>query len=47
VLLTGHELWGAYQQVPALMTYDLLRRPPLEGVSALPLRWDGLAMAGA
>lgn len=47
LLLTGHELWGAYEQVPALMTYDLLRRPPLEGVSALPLRWDGLAMAGA
>lgn len=45
VLLTGHELWGAYEQVPALMVYDLLRRPPLEGVSALAARWDGSALA--
>jgi uncharacterized protein (TIGR02680 family) len=45
VMLTGHELWGAYEQVPALMVYDLLRHPPLEGVSAFPVRWDGAAMA--
>jgi len=45
VVLTGHELWGAYEQVPALMVYDLLRRPPLEGVSAFAVRWDGAAMA--
>jgi hypothetical protein len=47
ILLTGHELWGAYGQVPALMVYDLLRHPPLEGVSALAARWDGVAMAEA
>lgn len=45
VLLTGHELWGAYEQVPSLMVYDLLRHPPMEGVSAFALRWDGAAMA--
>lgn len=45
VVLTGHELWGAYEQVPALMVYDLLRNPPLEGVSAFAIRWDGAAMA--
>jgi uncharacterized protein (TIGR02680 family) len=45
ILLTGHELWGAYEQVPALMAYDLLRQPPLEGVSAFAVRWDGAAMA--
>jgi len=45
IVLTGHELWGAYQQVPALMAYDLLRQPPLEGVSAFAVRWDGAAMA--
>ncbi|MHB8219872.1 MAG: TIGR02680 family protein [Acidimicrobiales bacterium] len=44
ILLTGHELWGAYEQVPALMAYDLLRQPPLEGVSAFAVRWDGAAM---
>jgi uncharacterized protein (TIGR02680 family) len=47
ILLTGHELWGAYEQVPALMVYDLLRHPPLEGVSALAARWDGAVMAEA
>ena len=45
VVLTGHELWGAYEQVPAIMVYDLLRHPPLEGVSAFAIRWDGVAMA--
>jgi uncharacterized protein (TIGR02680 family) len=47
MVLTGHELWGAYEQVPALMVYDLLRHPPLEGVSALAARWDGTVMAEA
>jgi hypothetical protein len=41
VIMTGHELWGAYEEVPAVAVYDLLRRPPAEGVSALALRWDG------
>lgn len=45
IVLTGHELWGAYQQVPALMVYDLLRQPPLEGVSAFAVSWDGATMA--
>jgi uncharacterized protein (TIGR02680 family) len=45
VLLTGHELWGAYEQVPTLMVYDLLRHPPLEGVSAFAVQWDGATMA--
>lgn len=41
VIMTGHELWGAYEEVPAVAVYDLLRRPPAEGVSALGMRWDG------
>ena len=41
VIMTGHELWGAYEQVPGVMIYDLLRRPPAEGVSSMPMRWDG------
>ncbi|MBI2710276.1 MAG: hypothetical protein HYX34_11365 [Actinobacteria bacterium] len=45
VIMTGHELWGAYAEVPAVAVYDLLRRPPAEGVSALGLRWDGHALA--
>lgn len=47
VVLTGHELWGAYDEVPELMVYDLLRQPPLEGVSAFAIRWDGATMAEA
>jgi uncharacterized protein (TIGR02680 family) len=47
VLLTGHELWGAYDEVPELMVYDLLRQPPLEGVSAFAVRWDGATMVEA
>ncbi|MDQ2826201.1 MAG: hypothetical protein M3Y04_04465, partial [Actinomycetota bacterium] len=41
VILTGHELWGAYAEVPAIAVHDLLRRPPAEGVSVFSLRWDG------
>ena len=41
VILTGHELWGAYGEVPSVAVLDLLRRPPAEGVSVVSLRWDG------
>jgi len=44
VIMTGHELWGAYEKVPGVMIYDLLRRPPAEGVSSMPMRWDGGAL---
>ncbi len=47
IVLTGHELWGTWQDVPAVAVYDLLRRPPAEGVSTVRLVWhgDGLAQA--
>lgn len=41
VILTGHELWGAYAEVPSIAVHDLLRRPPAEGVSVLSLHWNG------
>jgi uncharacterized protein (TIGR02680 family) len=44
VILTGHELWGAYAEVPSIAVHDLLRRPPAEGVSVFSLRWDGAAL---
>ncbi len=47
VIMTGHELWGAYEEVPAVAVYDLLRRPPVEGVSALAMRWDGARLLDA
>ncbi len=45
VIMTGHELWGAYAEVPAVAGHDLLRRPPEEGVSVVSLRWDGGTMS--
>jgi uncharacterized protein (TIGR02680 family) len=45
VFLTGHELWGAYAEVPQIAVHDLLRRPPAEGVSVFSLRWDGAELA--
>lgn len=39
VLLTSHEFWGAYAEVPELIVYDLMRRPPAMGVSAQQFTW--------
>jgi uncharacterized protein (TIGR02680 family) len=47
VVMTGHELWGDYAEVPSVMVYDLLRRPPAEGVSVLAFRWDGAGLTAA
>ena len=44
VIMTGHELWGAYSEVPAVAVHDLLRRPPAEGVNVLSMRWDGRSL---
>jgi hypothetical protein len=40
VLLTSHEFWGFYAQVPNLVLYDLTRRPPTPGVFAQRLEWS-------
>lgn len=39
VLLTSHEFWGFYETVPALVLYDLIRRPPTPGVYAQRFDW--------
>ena len=39
VVLTSHEFWGFYDTVPALVLYDLTRRPPLPGVHAQRFDW--------
>lgn len=44
LIMTGHELWGAYSEVPAVAVHDLLRRPPAEGVNVLSMRWDGTTL---
>ncbi len=40
VILTSHEFWGFYDTVPALVLYDLVRRPPTPGVYAQRLDWS-------
>lgn len=39
VILTSHEFWGFYDTVPALVLYDLIRRPPTPGVYAQRFDW--------
>jgi hypothetical protein len=39
VLLTSHEFWGTYPEVPQIVVYDLMRRPPSPGVSAQQFTW--------
>jgi uncharacterized protein (TIGR02680 family) len=40
VILTSHEFWGFYDTVPALVLYDLVRRPPTPGVYAQRFDWS-------
>lgn len=40
VILTSHEFWGFYDQVPNLVLYDLTRKPPTPGVFAQRLAWS-------
>lgn len=48
VILTSHEFWGFYDTVPALVLYDLVRRPPTPGVYAQRFDWvaDTTSTAG-
>ena len=39
VIVTSHEFWGFYDTVPALVLYDLIRRPPTPGVFAQRFDW--------
>ncbi len=40
VILTSHEFWGFYEQVPNLVLYDLTRKPPDPGVFAQRFDWN-------
>lgn len=40
VILTSHEFWGFYGQVPGLVLYDLNRKPPVPGVYAQRFEWN-------
>lgn len=40
-LLTNHEEWGCYREVPGLAVYHLERRPGHRGVAAIRFVWNG------
>jgi uncharacterized protein (TIGR02680 family) len=40
-MMTSHDEWGCYEELPGVATYQLARDPNLEGVSALRFLWNG------
>lgn len=43
-LMTSHDEWGCYSELPGVATYQLYRDPALEGVAALRFVWNGQAL---
>ena len=41
-LLTNHEEWGDYREVPGLAVYHLERAPGRRGVAAIRFVWNGV-----
>jgi len=40
-MMTSHDEWGCYEELPGVATYQLYRDPELEGVAAVRFVWDG------
>ena len=40
-MMTSHDEWGCYEELPGLATYQLYRDPDFEGVEAVRFVWDG------
>ncbi|HEX6865106.1 MAG TPA: TIGR02680 family protein, partial [Thermoanaerobaculia bacterium] len=40
-LMTSHDEWGCYEELPGVATYQLYRDPALEGVAAVRTVWTG------
>lgn len=40
-MMTSHDEWGCYEELPGLATYQLYRDPEFEGVAAVRFVWDG------
>lgn len=40
-MMTSHDEWGCYEELPGLATYQLYRDPEIEGVAAVRFVWDG------
>ena len=40
-MMTSHDEWGCYEELPGVATYQLYRDPALEGVAAVRTVWTG------
>jgi uncharacterized protein (TIGR02680 family) len=40
-LMTSHDEWGCYEELPGVATYQLFRESGLEGVAAVRFVWNG------
>lgn len=40
-MMTSHDEWGCYEELPGLATYQLYRDPELDGVATVRFVWDG------
>lgn len=40
-MMTSHDEWGCYEELPGVATYQLYRDPLLGGVAAIRFVWDG------
>ncbi|HKV09807.1 MAG TPA: TIGR02680 family protein, partial [Thermoanaerobaculia bacterium] len=40
-LMTSHEEWGCYEELPGVATYQLYREPISDGVAAVRFVWNG------
>ncbi|HYU35211.1 MAG TPA: TIGR02680 family protein [Thermoanaerobaculia bacterium] len=40
-MMTSHEEWGCYEELPGVATYQLYRDPALDGVAAVRFVWSG------
>jgi len=43
-MMTSHDEWGCYEELPGLATYQLYRDPDFEGVAAVRFVWDGRSL---
>jgi uncharacterized protein (TIGR02680 family) len=44
-VMTSHDEWGCYAELPGVATYQLYRDPALDGVAAVRFVWDGRTLA--
>jgi hypothetical protein len=40
-MMTSHDEWGCYEELPGLAIYQLYRDPTLDGVGSVRFVWSG------